>query len=194
MDEIVEELNLLRQEGKVLRFGGSNWTFGRVRAANEYAQRHGLAGFTAVSPAYSLAEFIHDPWGGSVALSGEAQQPYRDWLTGNQTPVFCYSSLGRGYLSGKFRTDKDKPIEECIGKAPIMEYDAPVNRDRLRRAEHLAAEKEYTVSQICLAWLLHQPLNLFPIIGPGSAEHMKENTDAADIRLTDEECEWLLKG
>ena len=194
VDEIVEELNKLKQEGKLIRFGGSNWTMARVKAADAYAQAHGLEGFTAVSPAYSLAEYIRDPWGGSVALSGDGQQPFRAWLAETQLPVFCYSSLGRGYLSGKFRTDGDQPIEACIGKGSIMEYDAPVNRARLARAEKLALEKKTTVSQVCLSWLLRQPLNIFPIVAPSSEAHIRDNAAALDLELTDCECKWLLEG
>ena len=192
VDEIVEELNRLKKEGKILRFGGSNWSMERIIAANRYAREHGLVGFTAVSPAYSLAEFIHDPWGGSVALSGEAQQPYRDWLQENQLPVFNYSALGRSYLSGKFRTDSGKKIEDCIGSAPIEEYDAPVNRARLKRAEQLAEEKNCTVPQICLAWLLHQKMLLFPIITPTTERHIADNVAALNIVLTDQEWSGLL--
>ena len=194
VDEIVEELDRLKREGKVLRFGGSNWTLERVQAANAYAEAHGLEGFTAVSPAYSLAVFMRDPWGGSVALSGPAQQPYRDWLAETGTPVFCYSSLGRGYLSGKFRTDGEKAIEDCIASAPIREYDAPENRARLARAERLAREKGRTVPQICLAWLLKQPQRLFPIVAPTSEKHIQDNVAALDVALTDQECRWLLEG
>jgi len=194
VDEIIEELNRLRKEGKILRFGGSNWTFERILAANQYAAEHNLTGFTVVSPAFSLADYIHDPWGGSVSLAGEQQAPYRLWLAKTDTPVFCYSSLGRGYLSGKFRTDGSKPIEECILEAPIMEYDAPVNRARLHRAELMAAEKSTTVTSICLAWLLHQQMNLFPIIAPSTSEHMNENIEALDIMLSEQESEWLLSG
>ena len=191
VDAIVEELNQLKREGKLLRFGGSNWTLDRVQVANAYADAHGLEGFTAVSPAYSLAEFMHDPWGGSVALSGAAQSPYRDWLAETQTPVFCYSSLGRGYLSGKFRTDGEKPVEECIPSAPIMEYDDPANRGRLARAEQLAREKGCTVPQVCLAWLLRQPMALFPIIAPSTEAHIRDNVRALELALTEAECNWL---
>ena len=194
VDEIVEELNQLRREGKIIRFGGSNWSLDRIQAANAYAETHGLEPFSAVSPAYSLADYIHDPWGGSVALSGAGQEPYRNWLKKTGTPVFCYSSLGRGYLSGRFRTDSGKTIEESIPKAPIMEYDAPVNRARLSRAETLAAEKNCAVSTVCLAWLLRQPLELFPIIAPSSVEHIRENVSALGLSLTDDECRWLMDG
>ncbi len=191
VDEIVEELNRLKKEGKILRFGGSNWTLDRVLKAGHYAASHGLEGFSAVSPAYSLADYIRDPWGGSVSLSGDLQKPYREWLRDTRLPVFCYSSLGRGYLSGKFSPNGKRPVEECIGKGSILEYDAPVNRERLRRAEKLAAEKNSTVSRVCLAWLLHQPMNLFPIIAPSGKEHILDNTAALDLALSDEELQWL---
>ena len=194
VDGIVDELNRLRTEGKLIRFGASNWTFARIQEANAYAAACGLESFSAVSPAYSLAEYISDPWGGSVALSGASQQQYRNWLRETRMPVFCYSSLGRGYLSGKFRTDGDKPIEECIGRGSILEYDAPVNRARLARAEQLAKEKDASVSQICLAWLLKQPLELFPIVAPTCEAHIRDNVKALDIRLTDSECAWLKGG
>ena len=191
---IIDVLNELKQEGKLIRFGASNWTLERIQAANEYATSNGLDGFSAVSPAYSLAEYIRDPWGGSVALSGETQAEYRKWLENTRMPVFCYSSLGRGYLSGKFSPNRDKPIEECLGKGSIMEYDAPVNRARLSRAEKLAAKKGASVSQVCLAWLLKQPFEIFPIVAPSGAEHIADNAAALDLELTYLECEWLLKG
>ncbi len=191
VDEIVDELNRLKKEGKILSFGGSNWTLARVQAANAYAESKELEGFSAVSPAYSLAEYICDPWGGSVALSGKASEKYRQWVTENQLPVFCYSPLGRGYLSGKFRTDGAQPIESCIGRGSIMEYDCPLNRERLRRAEQLSKERNCSVAQICLAWLLRQPMNLFPIVAPSSEEHIRDNVSALDVSLTDSEATWL---
>ncbi len=191
VDEVVEELNRLKQEGKLLLFGGSNWTYERVLAANAYADAKGLTGFSAVSPAYSLARYIFDPWGGSVSLSGEGQAPYREWLTKSQLPVFCYSPLGRGYLSGKFRTDGDVPIENCIGMGAVQEYDCPLNRERLRRAEMLAREKNCSVSRICLKWLLCQPMNIIPIVAPSTREHIRDNVSAPDIPLTRSEAEWL---
>ena len=194
VDAIVEELNRLQKEGRILAFGGSNWRFDRVLAANAYAEVHGLVGFAAVSPAYSLLDYEHDPWGGSVSLAGDAQKDYRAWLQQTQLPVFNYSSLGRGYLSGKFRTDGGKPIEECLHPAPIMEYDGPVNRARLARAEQLAQEKDCTVSQIGLAWLFAQPLNLFPLVSPSSEAHIRDNVEALNIHLTEEERSWLLNG
>lgn len=194
VDETIEVLNELKKEGKILKFGGSNWTYQRVLEAQSYADQHGLEGFSAVSPAFSMARYIEDPWGGSVALSGADQADYRNWLASNKLPVFAYSSLARGYLSGRFQPDGDQPIEACLYSAPIIEYDSPDNRDRLRRAKILGDELGYTIPQIALAWLMHQPQNVFPLVTPSTLPHMLDNTHALDIRLTPAQCRWLEYG
>lgn len=191
VDEIVETLHALKEEGKIRRFGGSNWKMYRIRQANEYAEKHGLSGFSVLSPAYSLADYVHDPWGGSVTLSGEENKGYRDWLTQTQMPVLNYSSLARGFLSGRFRSIDEKDIGKYLKEGTIKEYYDAANITRLKRAEELAEKKEATVSQICLAWLFAQELNLFPLAAPSTEAHMKEVTASLDIQLTKEECEWL---
>ena len=138
VDEIIDTLNDRKDRGLIGRFGASNWTFERILEANAYAEKHALEGFTAVSPNYCMADLVHDPSGGSVTLSGEGAAEYRAWLEENQMPVYNYSSLGRGFLSGKFRTDGETPIEKCLWPLPIQEYDSPENRARLSRAEQLA--------------------------------------------------------
>ena len=188
---IVEVLNELKSQGKINKFGGSNWTWNRVKEANDYALEHGLEGFSVASPCYNLAEYVNDPWGGSVSISGSSNKVARDWFLEQNMPIFNYSSLARGFLSGKFRTDSNKPIEECLWWGPIKEYYSSSNIEKLKRAEQLASEKNCSVSQICLAWLFAQPLLLFPIISPSSVEHMEDNINALDIHLSQNETKWL---
>ncbi len=56
-------------------------------------------------------------------LTGEENAAARRWYTETQTPVFAYSSLGRGLLSGKLKSSDakhaakvlDVPLEMLIG-------------------------------------------------------------------------------
>lgn len=194
VDEIVEALNECADMGQIRAFGGSNWRQSRIKQANEYAEKHGLHGFTAVSPCFSLAEMVRDPWGGSVSISGEANRAFRAWLRETQMPVFNYSPLARGFLSGKFRTDGEKPMEECLWWAPIEEYNCPANLARLRRAEQMAQEKSTTVAALCLAWLFEQGLNIFPIVGPASERNIRTAVSVFDLKLSQAECSYLLNG
>ena len=194
VDEIIETLNELQAEGKIGQFGASNWTLPRLLQANQYASQHGLSTFSFVSPAYSLAVYEKDPWQGSVSISGSQNTDYRTWLEDTQMPVFNYSALARGFLSGKYCTTDKKPIEDCLGWGTIQEYRSKENIERLQRTEKMAAKKNATVSQIALAWLLAQPLNLFPLVGPSTKEHIDELISAFHIQLNQKECDWLLNG
>lgn len=48
----------------------------------------------------------------------------------------------------------------------VSTYFSDANWQRYRRAEELANDKGCTLQQITLAWVLHQPLNIFALIGP----------------------------
>ncbi len=187
---IVEQLNELSAKGQIRAFGGSNWTVNRIEQANEYAYKHGLQPFTVSSPSYALAEMVADPCGDSVTLSGEQNRAARDWYQKNQMPVFAYSCLGRGFFSGKLKSDHTGKAEDVIGLGGL-EYGFPVNFERLRRTEILAEKNEKSVSQIALAWLAGQPLNVLPVTSTGTIRHLLDSIDALQLQLTKQERLWL---
>ena len=192
--EIVEALNEARTAGSIGAFGASNWTLRRVDEANRYAAAHGLEGFSALSPAYSLAEMVGDPYGGSVTLSGERGGALRAYLEKTRLPVFAYSPLARGFLSGKYRADALRSGAQSLPADTAAEYVCQKNLARLARAEQLAAVRGTTVSCVCLAWLLSQEMALFPIVGPAGERHMLENAAAPGLHLSPQERRWLLSG
>lgn len=189
---VVELLNKLHHEGKIGAFGGSNWTLERTQAANRYAALHGLVPFTVCSPSYGLAECIGDPWGGSVTISGEKNRPFRDWLRKEKMPVFAYSSLSRGFMSGKIKSTEADRAKEILGIA-ADEYAYPINFEILKRVESLAVEKNVTVSQIAYSWLMHQDLNVFGITATSSVKHIQNTIDSLQLALTQQEIKWLHK-
>ena len=65
--EIIEALNEHIEAGRIGAIGGSNWTWQRPHAANDYAASHGLTGFTFSSPNLSLAKANEPFWEGCVS-------------------------------------------------------------------------------------------------------------------------------
>jgi aryl-alcohol dehydrogenase-like predicted oxidoreductase len=70
-------------------------------------------------------------------------------------------------------------------------YFSEANWERYRRAESLAKAKGRTLQQITLAWVLHQPLNLFALIGPATTSELDNSLGALDVQLSEEELAWL---
>ncbi len=70
-------------------------------------------------------------------------------------------------------------------------YAKESNFQRLERAETLAKEKSVTAAQIALAFVMNQPMNTFAVVGPHSKKKFDENIEAANIKLTQQEMDWL---
>ncbi len=189
---LVERLNKHVREGKVRALGASNWTHRRMQEANEYAEAHGLTGFAAGSPQYSLAEPTDEPWGGgTVTLTGEEGREGRDWYEANRMPVVAWSSLGGGFFTGHFRRDNLDSFTSGPDKRCVKFYCSEDNFRRYARAAELAHELGVSVPNIVLAFLIRGPLNCFPLTAAYNPEQARDNARAADVELAPEEIAWL---
>lgn len=192
----VEEMNALIQEGKIKAFGVSNWTAKRIKEANDYAKEHNLQGISVSSPCFSLAEMVKDTWKGSagcVSIQGESRKEEREFYKDTQIPVFPYSSLGRGFFSGRYAHD-DEEFKKNLDFFAKGQYCYPVNLERLKRAEELAKEKGCSVAQINFAFLLNQDFPVHPVVSSKSKKRMDENIHSLEIHLTKEEIVYLDTG
>lgn len=190
--QLVEVFNAMHAEGKIGAFGGSNWTHRRIEEANEYAWQHHLIPFTVSSPNFGLADVRCDIWGGgSVSVSGPGQREARDWYEKTQMPLISWSSLAGGFFSGRMKYSDREHAEKFLNRYTYQGFASQENFERLRRCEELAAEKNASVSQIALAWLMHQPLNVFAAVATSNLERLQADIDALNLPLTDGECRWL---
>lgn len=191
VSEIIPVLDQLRKEGKVKLYGASNWSIERIREANRFAEEHQMEPFRAVSPHYSLAHQIQDPWGGGVSITGPEHAADREWLMEQKMPVFAYSSMSCGFISGMFGSTEKERAKELLSPPGRKGYYADENFERLARAEQLAEKKGLTVAQIAMAWLFNQELQVIPLQGGENAQMYRQTLESAKIRLTPREVEWL---
>jgi predicted dehydrogenase/diketogulonate reductase-like aldo/keto reductase len=183
--EFVDVLNDHFRKGHVTVFGGSNWTIPRIEAANEYARRKGLQGFSVVSSNLCLAHMIAPVWDGCVHAS-DAES--RAWFTRTQMPIMPWSSQGRGFFTERAAPGKiDEP------EMPRCWY-SEENFRRKARAEELAKKRGVLPIQIALAYVLCQPFPTFPLIGPRTLGELRSSLVAFNVRLSPEELRWLSGG
>ncbi|MDT8069195.1 MAG: aldo/keto reductase [Terriglobia bacterium] len=102
----------------------------------------------------------------------------------------AYSPLGRGFLS-KMRPD-DLEASDYRRNHPRFQSGNIDQNLRIRRhLEEIAGEKGITVSQLALAWLLHEGDDIVPIPGTKHVKYLEENAAAVDIRLTREDLDRI---
>ncbi|MBN2712457.1 MAG: aldo/keto reductase [Planctomycetes bacterium] len=189
---IVEELNRHLAAGRIKAFGGSNWTHQRVEAANEYAEKHNLAPFTVSSPNYSLARQVQSPWGDDcVTISGDENRGAREWYASRKMPLLTWSSIARGFFSGRYDRSNYKDIANGPDESSLRAYCHEENFQRLDRVAELASDKGVSIAQIALAYVMSQPLDIFALVGCYTREEFSQCVEASNMRLSPEECAWL---
>ena len=131
---------------------------------------------------FTLCDIIR--WG---AENGAA----REWYRKTQLPVIAYSSLGRGFFSGKFRSGERARARKVLDAVARKAYDCEENYLRLRRAEELAGKKDCTVSEIAMRWVFSEGLNIFAAVSASSRERILGNIAALSLPMTAKEAEYL---
>jgi aryl-alcohol dehydrogenase-like predicted oxidoreductase len=159
--------------GSVGSFGVSNW---RLERFDELARALGpdRSKLTVLSNHFSLATMVTPTWPGCLAMD----RAQIDALAGTGTTVLAWASLAAGYFAGL-----DSPS-----------WDSAENAARRTRAAATAAEWGTTATGIALAYVLHQPDYVRPVIGTTSEAHLDELFRAADVELTDSELAGAVAG
>jgi aryl-alcohol dehydrogenase-like predicted oxidoreductase len=99
-----------------------------------------------------------------------------------------YSPLGRGFLTGEVKPGSEYPDDDMRSFDPRWQgEDFEKNAAAVEALKELAGEKEATVGQLALAWLLAQKDYIVPIPGTRKVGRLEENVAAADLKLTDED-------
>lgn len=190
VEEFIDTLNEAKESGKIKIFGVSNWTHHRIESANRYVASKGMTGFQVSSPNYGLALQVQDLWGGGcVSISGD--KTACSWYAGNQMPVIAYSSLGRGFFSGKFRAGDYEGARCHMDSFAQKGYLCEKNMLRLKRAEELANKYGVSVPEIAMRYVFSNEMNIFAVVSTTSAQRLQMNIHASNNPLSAEEAAYL---
>jgi aryl-alcohol dehydrogenase-like predicted oxidoreductase len=104
----------------------------------------------------------------------------------------AYSPLGRGFLSGRFKSPDDFPEDDFRKFHPrFTGENFEKNLELVREVETMAKEKGCTTAQLALAWVLAQGEDIVPIPGTKHVRYLDENIGALDVKLTGDDLKRL---
>jgi Predicted oxidoreductases (related to aryl-alcohol dehydrogenases) len=99
-----------------------------------------------------------------------------------------YSPLGRGFLTGRFKTIDDLQSNDYRRFTPrFQDENFGKNVTLIQRIETLAKDKGITPGQLALAWVLAQAPFIVPIPGTTRRKHLDENIAATRVNLTEKD-------
>ena len=166
IEDTVGAMAELVKQGKVRFLGLSEAAPDTIRRA------HRVHPITALQTEYSL--WSRDP-------EDEILPTLRELGIG----FVAYSPLGRGFLTGRFRSIDDLPADDYRRNSPRFQGENfQKNLDLVRHIEELARQKGCAPSQLALAWLLARGRDIVPIPGTKRVKYLEENVGAVDVELT----------
>jgi aryl-alcohol dehydrogenase-like predicted oxidoreductase len=169
IEETVGAMAGLVEQGKVRHIGLSEASAETIRRA------HAVHPITAVQTEYSL--WTRDP-------EVEVLPACRELGIG----FVPYSPLGRGFLSGRFKSPDELDADDFRRTGPrFTGENLEANLALAAKVAEIAEEKGVTPAQLALAWVLAQGEDLVPIPGTKRRTYLEENAAAVDVDLTEDD-------
>lgn len=167
----------LIQQGKVRAIGASNHKAERLTAALETSRKSGLPAYQTLQPNYSLIE------------RAEYESNLEPVCKKEGLGVINYFPLAGGFLSGKYRSEKD-----AAGKPRARNVTKHLNERGFRilaALDQVAKKYNATPARISLAWLLARPSITAPIVSATNLEQLKDLISSVDLALDRDSIEFL---
>ncbi|MDX1614709.1 MAG: aldo/keto reductase [Candidatus Promineifilaceae bacterium] len=174
LEETMEALDDLVRSGKVRYVGCSNYRAWQLMKSLWVSDVGNWCRFDSLQPHYNL---LH-----RAEFERELQAVALDQGIG----VIPYSPLGGGFLTGKYRRNEDMP-ESPRADSVERRYMNERGFAAIDLLEELAGEKDATIAQVAIGWLLANSTVTSAIIGANSVRQLQETLDAAEVALSEEE-------
>ncbi|MFG1685554.1 aldo/keto reductase [Nonomuraea sp. NPDC049269] len=167
-DEFWEAMDVLKQQGKILYVGSSNFAGWHIAKAQETAARRNSIGLVSEQSHYNLL---------TRAVELEVLPACQDYGLG----VIPWSPLAGGLLGGVLRK-----IDKGRSAADRMVTELEKHRDKIEQYEKFCDELGEDPAHVALAWLLKQPAVTGPIIGPRTLEQLDGSLRTLEIELDEQ--------
>jgi aryl-alcohol dehydrogenase-like predicted oxidoreductase len=178
IEETLHTLNDLVHQGKVRYIGASSMWAWQFAKALFISDRLGIERFVTMQNHYNLC--YREEEREMIPLCREEGVGLIPW-----------SPLARGFLTGKYRrAETPNSLRYKSDKLFAERFFRPEDFDVLERAEEVAKEKDVTVAQVGLSWLLHKGVTA-PIIGATKIEHIEDAVNAIELKLSNDDVKRL---
>lgn len=173
IEESMEAVDRLLQQGKILAAGVSNYSTGELKRALN------VIPIASNQVPYSMVE-------------RDIEREMVPFCVENNVSIIVYSPLQRGVLSGKFKPDHEfgdgdsRPASHFYKKNNIEKINT-----FLEELKPLASEKNASLAQVVIRWTLQRPGITSVLTGIRNEEQLQENAGALLFELSDEEMEFI---
>ena len=170
LEETLRAFDDLVRQGKVRYIGASNYRAWRLTRALWESDRRAFVRYESIQPKYNLV------------FRDEYERELEPLCLEQSLGVIPYSSLGSGFLSGKYHRGRDLPKTARAGSVQKT-YMTDRGFTVLEAVEKVAASAGATPAQVALSWLAHRPGITAPIASATSVAQLKELVGGIELQL-----------
>jgi aryl-alcohol dehydrogenase-like predicted oxidoreductase len=187
VDEFIDALADIKNEGLVDLIGASNWEMDRFSEARDYAMKNAKEPFTVLSNNFSLAEMIEPVWPGCVGVNDH----YLKYLIEERIMLFPWSSQARGFFIQKKEVMSNEHFSNPTLDEEKRVWHYEKNLQRRQACFEVAKARNVQPIQVALAYVLHKSQLIFPLIGPRTIFESNSSIQATQLLLTAKELQVL---
>ena len=177
LEETMEAYAQLIRQGKVRAVGASNYSADRLTQALEASTRSGVPSYQCLQPLYNLYD------------RAEYETDLEPLCLEKGVGVIPYFSLASGFLTGKYRSEKD------LANRPRGESVKKYLNDRgfriLEALDQVAGQYHSVPAVVSLAWLIARPGVTAPIASATSLDQLTDLMEATTLALDPSSIELL---
>jgi aryl-alcohol dehydrogenase (NADP+) len=177
--ETLEALHDVVRAGKARYIGASSMYAWQFAQALYLADRHGWTRFVSMQNHYNL-------------IYREEEREMLPLCQAEGVGVIPWSPLARGFLAGVRRKDQEgETVRARTDDYALNMYYQEADFDVAERNAQLAQRLGVTPAQTAIAWMLHKPGIIAPIIGASKMPHLEQAVAALDLRLSGDDIHFL---
>lgn len=169
LDETLAAYGDLIKQGKVRAIGASNYKADRLAQSLQVARAQGLPAYQCLQPLYNLSD--------RAVYEKELEPLCRSEGIG----VIPYFSLARGFLTGKYRSERD--LGQSVRGGGVKQYLTDRGFAILAALDSVAARLGSTPARVALAWLLTRPTVTAPIASATSLTQLTDLIESTRLEL-----------
>lgn len=174
IEETMRAFDDLVRAGKVRYVGCSNYPAWRLMKALWTSDVLGLARYDSLQPHYN---YVH---------RAEFERELQHVCESESLGVIPYSPLAGGFLTGKYRRGEPLPDSDRA-EGVKKRYMNDRGFSAVEKLEEMGAERDATVAQMAIAWVLANPAVSSAIIGANSESQLEDTIKGAEVSLSEGE-------
>lgn len=186
VSDVIVQLEKLKQEGKILSYGCSNWRPHRIRQAMEFSKQNGFEGFTVNQMLWNIGSKYMNPFREPslyVKMSDDMLQLHKEY----DILAMPYNSLANGIFAKLYISENEPGVIDIESLKENSPYYTKMNLQIYERMKDIGANYLAAPGWVALGYLFNQEIQTCSILSCRNLNQLREAFEAVDRQYTYED-------